>query len=124
MKQRLYVRSALTLLTIALYIIFAAGSDEPVASKASCEVSRVTTDADVGMYNNEPDAGYNVSFTLANNGETGDIRVLVRLSTSEGEWSRTQNLSLDGGTSRRLSYFFQEPTVNAANVQSHVSCRP
>jgi hypothetical protein len=50
--------------------------------------------------------------------------VSPKLSSSEGEWSRTQNLSFDAGESRELKYLFPEPTISAGNLQARVSVFP
>jgi hypothetical protein len=84
----------------------------------------VGTLADVGMINGEPDAGYSVSFTLLNKGETGTIQVRVLLSTSEGDFVRERSVHLEGGSSMPLRFFIHEPTINAENIQSRVSCLP
>ena len=78
----------------------------------------------MGIVDGEPDAGVRVAFTLRNTGESGPMQVGVRLSTSEGEFSASQEVTADGNTSRQLRYFFHEPTVNAENIQARVTCRP
>jgi len=112
----------MTLMVMAFYLGLAAGSE--TTSKASCQLSTIETEPDVGIVNGEPDAGVRVGFTLRNAGQAGPIQVDVRLSTSEGEFSRSQSITADGNGSRRLRYFFHEPTINAENIQAQVTCRP
>ena len=110
-----------TLAVVAVYAVFAGGSE---VSKANCEVVNVENTPDVGVFNGEPDAGYNVGFTLLNKGQTGTIQVRVLLSTSEGDFVRERSVYLEGGSSMPLRFFIQEPTINADNIQSRVSCNP
>ncbi|MET0622170.1 MAG: hypothetical protein ABW250_04225 [Pyrinomonadaceae bacterium] len=81
----------------------------------------------MGVINNEPDAGIDVKVTVTNVGEAGYIKIRPELSTSEGEWSRSQNLRFNKGESKSLTYFFHEPTVNVfagSNVQCRVGVSP
>jgi len=70
------------------------------------------------------DWGSEVSFDLRNIGEGGLIHILVVLSSSEGEWSRSQDLQLEPGEFRHLTYFFHEPTINVTNLQALVQVKP
>jgi hypothetical protein len=115
------LRAAGTVVIVAIYAVFAGGSEQ---SKANCDVESVETSADAGMINGELDAGYKVSFTLLNKGEAGVIKVHVLLSTSEGDFTRDRSVHLEGGRSVPLEFFVHEPTINAGNIQSRVSCVP
>jgi hypothetical protein len=66
------------------------------------------------------DWGSEVGFDLRNNGERGVTHIVVVLSSSEGQWSRAQDLELETGKSRHLTYFFHEPT----NLQALVRVNP
>lgn len=70
------------------------------------------------------DWGSEVSCDVSNQSVRGTIHVTVTLSSSEGQWTRTQDLLLDQGQSMHLTYFFQEPTINASNYQAVVSANP
>src|SRR5581483_2997524 len=67
-------------------------------------VSNVTRQEHPEMISGELDWGSEVSFDVANNGEPGIVLVEVVLSSSEGEWSRTQKVMLGQGELRRLTY--------------------
>jgi hypothetical protein len=96
-------------------------------SNAKGETSDVKCEAGMGVINNEPDAGVNLKVTVTNVGEAGYIKVSPELSTSEGEWSRSQNLQFNKGESKSLTYFFHEPTVNifgGSAIQCRVAVSP
>ena len=70
------------------------------------------------------DAGVKVSLTVTNVGEAGIINIRPHINTSEGEWSRSQDIQFRSGESMNLSYFFDEPTINATNIQCTVAVSP
>lgn len=110
---------------VAAAVMAAALNDcRSTLSKAKGQTSDVKCEAGMGVINNEPDAGVNVKVTLTNVGEAGYIKVNAELSTSEGEWSRSQNLQFGKGESRPLTYFFHEPTIMAENIQCRVNVHP
>jgi hypothetical protein len=103
----------------------AASSGCTALSPAKPQVSDVRTEAAFGVdAQGDPDAGYSISFTITNNGQTGDVLIMPKLSTSEGEWTRQQTLRFAAGESRELSYKFLEPTIQATNIQGSVSTLP
>ena len=96
-------------------------------SNAKGKVSDVKCEPFMGVINNEPDAGINVKATVTNVGEAGFIKITPELSTSEGEWSRSQTLQFRKGEAQTLTYFFHEPTVNVfanSNLQCRVAASP
>ena len=97
---------------------------EVLASEADATVSDLTCEGDAKLVDGELDAGILLAFTVENRGKRGRIQVLPWLSSSEGEWSRSQSLEFEQNESRRLEYFFQEPTINAANVNCEVKVFP
>ena len=111
------------LLTLALLVFFLLGC-RALASRAKGKASNVKCASDVGIVNGEMDAGIKVSLTVTNTGETGFINVKPELSTSEGEWHRSQDVQFNAGESKALSYFFDEPTINATNIQCRVAVSP
>jgi hypothetical protein len=99
-------------------------SCDAMLSKARGEVSNLKITADVGLINDQPDAGYRVAFNLTNRGGDGMISIRPWLSCSEGNYTRTQDMQFSAGEVRALSYFFHEPTINATNVQGGVKVVP
>lgn len=79
---------------------------------------------DVALIDGAPDAGVRVKATIKNDGKEGTLRVKVRLSSSEGEWTREQKLHFGSGESKDLTWFFGEPTINASNIQSWIEVSP
>jgi hypothetical protein len=86
--------------------------------------SSLAISEDTRVVGGEFDYGFNVTFTVTNVGEAGIVTVSPWLSCSEGEWSRLQRLNMQAGESVTLSYFFHEPTVNAANVYYGAEINP
>lgn len=78
----------------------------------------------MGIVNGQLDAGIMVTLTVKNNGESGFINIYPKINTSEGEWHRSQNVQFGAGESKTLTYFFDEPTINATNIQCWVSISP
>ena len=114
-------RIAWSVPVVLVYLALAAGS-EP-GSQANCRLGAISVKADVS-FRDGPDAGYLVTFPITNAGQDGLISLTVHLSTSEGTFTREQQLTLAAGASRDLSYAFHEPTINVTNVEARVSCRP
>jgi hypothetical protein len=99
--------------TVGLLAVSACSPARPlVGADASCAPS-------VRFINGQLDFGYEYALTVTNAGDQGDVSVRLTLSTSEGRFKRDQRLTFAQGESKRLSYFFQEPTVNvdSKNVQ-------
>jgi hypothetical protein len=97
---------------------------EAAASKAKVSISNLTGKHDSRLINNEADYGININFNVSNTGDTGAITVMPWLSCSEGEWSKMQTMNLPAGDSMQLSYFFEQPTINATNIQYGVKYLP
>ncbi|MEQ9401204.1 MAG: hypothetical protein RJQ04_18710 [Longimicrobiales bacterium] len=97
---------------------------EAVFSPAVPAVSAGNCDADFTITSDGPDAGFTYSFVLTNVGDAGVINVMPGISTSEGEWMRDQTLHFEAGESRRLSYFFAEPSIHAQNAECFVRTIP
>ncbi|HYA98522.1 MAG TPA: hypothetical protein VEH49_10525 [Methylomirabilota bacterium] len=113
-------------LLLPLAAVLCACSSPPPAPKnnAHGSVSNVRVTGEAQLINGEMDWGELVTFDLVNTGERGMLHITVVLSTSEGQWTRTQDLEFGAQESRTLSYFFQEPTINVTNVQARVSAEP
>ncbi|HEX8175525.1 MAG TPA: hypothetical protein VF543_10430 [Pyrinomonadaceae bacterium] len=93
-------------------------------SRAKGKVSNVSCKAGVGYVKGQLDAGIDVIVTIKNVGEAGFINIKSELSTSEGEWTRSQDVQFSADESRTLTYFFDEPTINAKNIQCRVGVSP
>jgi hypothetical protein len=113
------VTSTLIALTIFTIAILLTG-----CSDARGRVVKTNADYDVRLVNGELDYGLNVTVTVKNVGEPGSLRITPRVSTSEGEWDRTQNLHFDAGETKELSYFFHEMSINAQSVHYGASVFP
>lgn len=113
-----------SLIGLAGFIILGLGSDGKPPSKAKGQVSNVRCEHDTRVINGDLDYGVSVTLTAKNVGEPGNITIVPRLSTSEGEWDREQSLSFGAGEARTLTYFFHEPTINATNIQCRAKAFP
>ena len=110
---------------VVLVIAFAILTYSPDSkSQASCEITDRTLIADVFVIDGQPDAGYLHRAKVRNNGKTGEVEVKAKLSTSEGEFNRSQKANIKAGEDFDFSFAFHEPSVNAQNVQYTTSCRP
>lgn len=84
----------------------------------------VTRQEHPALINGEMDWGSEAGFDVKNEGERGIVHITVTLSCSEGQWVRSQDLLLEAGQPRHLTYFFQEPTITATNFQALVRVNP
>lgn len=112
-----------SLATIAILVIFLLGC-RALTSKARGKASNLSCKADVGFVRGEMDAGVNITVVVENVAESGFINIKPELSTSEGEWNRSQDMQFGAGESKTLTYFFDEPTINAKNIQCRVAISP
>jgi hypothetical protein len=71
-----------------------------------------------------PDYGVTVTATIKNVGKAGSLAISPEISTSEGEWDRTQHLHFAANETKTLTWFFPEPTINAGNIHYGVSVFP
>ena len=106
-------------LAIACSLIFLTA-----CSKAKGRVGETTAEGDTALIDDQMDYGIRVTTSITNVGESDSLRITARLSTSEGEWERTQNLHFDANETKKLTYFFHEPTINATNIYYGVSVFP
>lgn len=105
-------------------LLLGAAASERIDSKARGKMSPAVCKPDVGMANDDFDAGISVQATLANLGQSGPLEVEARLSTSEGEWTRSERVTLEAGAEQSLSFFFAEPTVNATAIRCTMTVQP
>jgi len=87
-------------------------------------VSNITRQEHPELINGNLDWGSEVGFDLKNEGESGMIHITVTLSCSEGQWVRSQDIFLEAGQFKHLTYFYQEPTINTTNLQALVRVNP
>jgi hypothetical protein len=74
--------------------------------------------------NGELNYGITATVTVLNTGETGFIKVIVYLKSSEGEWIRCEELPFIAGEYKTLTYFFPEPTHNTTNIECRATLSP
>jgi pSer/pThr/pTyr-binding forkhead associated (FHA) protein len=72
----------------------------------------------------QPDYAIDAVLMLKNVGQDGEIQIRAVLSTSEGEFERTQKLVLKANQTQKVTYQFHEPSVNVRNVQLRPECGP
>ncbi|SRR5258706_13783713 len=125
-RLQIMTNTPLRILSFAVMLAACLGMTgcESMLSRAKGEVSGLKISPDVGIINDKPDAGYKVEFTLTNRGDAGVLAIRPWLSCSEGNYTRSQDMQFNAGESKRLSYFFHEPTINATNVQGGVNVTP
>lgn len=93
-------------------------------NQPGCSILSKSADPDSFLVENEADYGYTVSARIQNLGDAGNLTISAVLSSSEGEWTRTQTISLAAKDTRDLKFGFHEPTINSTNVVYSVSCKP
>lgn len=95
-----------------------------VSSDASCQIHSHKLQKDLFIIRNDSDFGYLLAAKVYNAGKTGAIYFKAELTTSEGEYQRSQKMEFAAGEVRTLYFQFPEPTINATNVRYTVSCSP
>lgn len=125
------MKSKIIIVPIALFLILSLTSCDDLAkiaaaaeSKAKPELLSHAINPDTWIVNNEWDYGQRVVLNLKNNGQRGPVILKVVLSTSEGEWVRTQTVTMDTEETKELAYVFTEPTVNATNIEYRITTLP
>lgn len=108
----------------AVVLVTALSACRALLSGAKGRASNILCEPSAGIVDGQPDAGINVKVTVTNVGSEGFISIRPELSTSEGEWSRSQDLNFSKGESKTLTYFFKEPTLMADNIQCRVGVTP
>lgn len=112
-----------SLLALVLIILVALGCEE-FGSRAKGRIVEKQCSPSAGLVNGEMDYGVEVKLRIKNVGDTGLIKVTPAISTSEGEWQRSQKLTFKAGEEKTLTYFFHEPTINVTNVQCKIGIFP
>lgn len=116
--RQMNVMLVLPILAAALF------SFKSCTSLAQGKFSKPVCEHSVGIVDGKTDYGVKVSVEVKNVGRGGYLNIMSELSTSEGEWNRTQDLYFKSGESRTLTYFFHEPTINSTNFQCRVGIFP
>jgi len=93
-------------------------------SQADCEVIAVETIQDTYIVNDNFDFGYTVLAKIRNVGHHGTMTIKAMLSTSEGNYERSQQLVFNPLQETVLRYQFAEPTINATGIQGRILCTP
>ncbi|MCA1619529.1 MAG: hypothetical protein LC795_09520 [Acidobacteria bacterium] len=93
-------------------------------SPAEGKLVQVKAKHDVQITSEGPDYGVTVTATIKNVGEAGSLMISPEISTSEGEWDRTQHLHFAANETKTLTWFFPEPSLDAGNIQYEVSVFP
>ena len=119
-KQKVKVIVLPTIVLLSIFMVVGCS----LTPKPHGKVSNISRQQHPELINGELDWGSEVAFDLTNEGDPGIIHVTVTLSSSEGQWNRTQDISLEAGQSKHLTYFFQEPTINVTNLQERVHVEP
>lgn len=118
------VKNLITLIGLVFFILISLGSTETLTSEAIGDLSHLKVEPSTDIINGEFDAGYLITFVVTNRGKTGPIKIRPSLSSSEGEWSRSQTINFNRGESKRFSYFFHEPSISATNIYESVRLTP
>ena len=92
-----------------------------LTSKAKGKASSINCSHDVGIINGEMDAGVKVTVNVRNVGESGFINVKPEISTSEGEWNRSQDVRYKGGI--RVYFSCSSSDLSSLLPGRLVSCR-
>ena len=95
-----------------------------VSSGASAQILSHNAKNDVRLVNGEFDAGITAHLTVKNNGKAGLIQIAAIVSCSDGEWTRSQNVSFEEDETKDFEFFFSEPTINATNIQVRYHVTP
>jgi hypothetical protein len=85
---------------------------------------RVHCMGETRFINGELNYGISATVTVLNIGQTGFIKVIVYLKTSEGEWVRCEEIPFSAGEYKTLTYFFPEPTYNTTNIECRATLSP
>lgn len=115
------VKWSSSLLAAIIFVLVILGCEN---SKAKGKLIASGCEPSAGFINGEPDYGVEAKLKIKNVGQSGKITISPAISTSEGEWKRTQTLIFDEGEEKTLTYFFHEPTVNVSSVQCQYSISP
>jgi hypothetical protein len=93
-------------------------------TKAKGKLIETKTAADFQVTSEGPDAGVTVTLVIKNVGDAGNLTINPEISCSEGTWERSQQLFFDADETKRLTYFFSEPSISATNIQGKVAILP
>lgn len=77
---------------------------------------------DTWLVDDRFDYGARVTFDVTNIGAPGIIEVTVTLTSSEGEWKRSQKVFFDKGETKKLAQNFLEITLATRDIQYRIHC--
>lgn len=93
-------------------------------SDASCSLGAVFHRPQVFNIDGRPHAGYVIYTTIENKGKKGRVLVEASLTTTEGTVTHRQWEAFEPGEQREVKVNFPEPSVDAKNPASLLSCEP
>jgi hypothetical protein len=114
-RARVILAAALIVSLAGLLTSCSSARGKLVASKAKHDVIFTSDGLDYGV---------TVTATIKNVGKDGSLAISPEISTSEGEWERTQHIHFAANETKTLSWFFAEPTINAGNIHYRVTVFP
>lgn len=95
------------------------------AAQPHGQVLNIDGEHDTRVIDGDLDYGVTVTVIIKNNSQKGGaIKITPWLTCSEGEWNRSQELVFNAEEIKRVTYFFQEPTINATNLQYGANVDP
>ena len=124
MYEKKNARSNRARLILAAALIVSLAGLLTGCSAARGKIVQAKARPDVQITSEGPDYGVTVTATIKNVGRAGSLMISPEISTSEGEWDRTQHLHFAANETKTLTWFFPEPTINADNIQFEVSVFP
>jgi hypothetical protein len=104
---------------------------------SSCEVAKVALSQAEGMVSNvqlesdltadgqgNPDYAVTVYCNVKNVGEEGKLLVTYMVTSSEGDWTKQDDLYFRAGETRSLTKLFPEPSFRASGLRAYVKVYP
>lgn len=88
-----------------------------VSSEARGRIVKTWCNGGVAVIDEKFDAGINVEMTIKNEGKAGFLAVEAMLSSSEGSFTRSQDVYFNEDETRNLKFLVHEVTINADNPQ-------
>lgn len=106
-------------------------------SSTACEVAEVVFSQAEGVVANvklendltadgqgNPDYAVTVYCDVKNVGDEGKLLVTYRVTSSEGDWTKEDDLYFRAGETRSLTKLFPEPSIRASNIRAYVKVYP
>jgi hypothetical protein len=84
-------------------------------------VCEIVDSEDAAEYRNL-DYGVRLNYILYNAGAQGSVIVRTGLYTSEGDFTQNRRVNLSAKESRKVSFLFTQPTINATDMSYRATC--